>query len=97
MEAGIQACLLACSAISIAGANKLQKLAAIITPAAKPSMLSKTFLFIFLKKNTTEAPKAVTNHVKQVASSACIMGLSPLNQVKIMMPPYITNISLILQ
>ena len=33
-----------------------QKEAAIITSALKPSIVSKTFLFTFLKKHTTNAP-----------------------------------------
>src|SRR5690554_5789177 len=51
-----------------------QKLAAIMTPAAKPSIVSKTFLLMVLKKNTREAPSAVTPHVKSVANSACVVG-----------------------
>ena len=48
--------------ISIPGANKLQKLAATITPPVKPSIPSKTALFMDLKKKTNEAPKAVNPH-----------------------------------
>ena len=62
------------SAISIAGFNKDQKEAAIITPAENPSKQSIIFLFTFLKKKTTEAPNIVTNQVKIVAKSACITG-----------------------
>jgi hypothetical protein len=32
-----------------------------------------------LKKKTTDAPNAVTNHVKQVASNACKIGFNPAN------------------
>jgi hypothetical protein len=53
------------------GARRDQKLAAIITPAAKPSIASRTFLFIVLKKNTIAAPRAVTPQVKRVAIRAC--------------------------
>ncbi|MPN21373.1 hypothetical protein SDC9_168752 [bioreactor metagenome] len=54
----------------MAGAKRDQKLAAIITPAANPIIASKTFLFIFLKKNTNAAPSAVTPQVNKVASNA---------------------------
>ena len=40
--------------------NKEKKEAAIITPAAIPNIESINVLFTFLKKNTIEAPKAVT-------------------------------------
>ena len=57
-------------AISIAGDNNDQNDAAIITPAAKPSIASITLLFIFLKKKTNPAPKAVIPQVKIVAKRA---------------------------
>ena len=58
------------SAISIAGANKDQKLAAIITPAANPSIVLRTRWLISLKKNTIAAPSAVSAQVIRVANSA---------------------------
>ena len=60
--------------ISIPGESKLQKLAAIITPPVKPSIPSKKVRFIVLKKNTKEAPKAVTPHVNNVAYNAARTG-----------------------
>ena len=60
--------------ISILGANRLQKLAATITPPVKPSIPSKSPLFIPLKKNTSEAPKAVTIQVKREAYKAAKIG-----------------------
>ena len=59
-------------AISRAGDIKEKKLAAIITPADIPNIMSKTFLLIFLNKNTIPAPNAVIPQVNIVASSACI-------------------------
>jgi hypothetical protein len=56
--------------LSIAGDNKLQKLAATITPPVKPSIPSKTALFNFLKKNTKAAPKAVSPQVNNDAYNA---------------------------
>lgn len=63
-------------AISSAGSKSDQKLAAIITPEAKPSMALSTRLLIVLKKNTSPAPSAVTPHVNSVAMSACSAGAS---------------------
>jgi len=57
---------------SMAGESKDQKLAAIITPAAKPSIESRTFLLISLKKKTIAAPSAVIPQVKRVAKKVCI-------------------------
>ncbi len=68
------------SIISIAGASSDQKLAAIITPAANPSIPSSIFLFMVLKKTTALAPKAVTNQVKHPATSACTTGLRSANR-----------------
>lgn len=62
------------SDISIEGANKLQKLAATITPPVKPSIVSNTPRCMVLKKNTKDAPAAVTNHVNNVASNALYTG-----------------------
>ena len=53
--------------ISIPGANNDQKLAATITPPVNPSMPSNQARFIVLKKNTKEAPKAVSPQVNTVA------------------------------
>ena len=53
--------------ISIPGANKLQKLAATITPPVKPSSPSNNALFNFFIKKTREAPRAVRPQVKRVA------------------------------
>jgi hypothetical protein len=64
-----------CADISIAGCNKDQKLAAIITPAANPNIELRIFWFIDLKKNTVEDPNAVKNQVKIVAPSASKTGL----------------------
>ena len=41
--------------------------AAIITPALNPRIVSNTFLFISLKKHTTNAPSAVIPQVNIVA------------------------------
>ena len=49
------------------GSKSDQNDAAIITPALNPNIVSNTFLFTSLKKQTTRAPKAVTPHVKIVA------------------------------
>ena len=55
---------------SIAGPSNEKYDAAIITPAAKPSIASITFLLILLKKKTMLAPRAVTRYVNMVAISA---------------------------
>ncbi len=60
--------------ISIAGARSDQKLAAIITPAAKPIIESRTTRFMSRKRKTTLAPSAVTAQVKRHASNACMAG-----------------------
>ena len=65
------------SDISIAGASSDQKLAAIMMPAAKPSMAFSTRLLTVLKKNTPAAPRAVIAHVKHVARSAARTGPRP--------------------
>ena len=61
--------------ISTAGPNKPKQLAATITPPVKPSIPSNTARFNVLKKNTIEAPAAVTNQVKVVAIKAPKIGL----------------------
>ena len=71
------------SLISIPGANKLQKLAATITPPVKPSMASKKVLFIVFTKKTKEAPRAVKPHVNKVAINAPLIGLSDSKYAKI--------------
>ncbi len=62
------------SLIAMAGDNKLQKLAAIITPPVKPNIPSNTARFKVLKKKTKAAPKAVKNHVNKVAYRAAKIG-----------------------
>ena len=56
---------------SIAGISRDHTLAAIITPAEKPSMPSSTLGLISRNRKTSAAPRAVTNQVKMVASKAC--------------------------
>ncbi|BBO77394.1 hypothetical protein DSCW_48110 [Desulfosarcina widdelii] len=75
--AGTQAGKLDSSAISIAGASKDQYDAAIITPAANPSIASKTFRLMVLKKKTSPEPSAVMNQVNNVAIKAWRTGLKP--------------------
>jgi hypothetical protein len=58
----------------MAGFKRDQKLAATITPPVNPNMGSKMALLIDLKKNTREAPSAVTSQVKVVANKAAHMG-----------------------
>lgn len=65
-----------CPAMAIPGASNDQKLAAIITPAAKPSIESMNFRLTVFVKKTSAAPSAVTPHVKRVAISACLTGLN---------------------
>ena len=62
------------SAISMAGESRDQNEAAIITPAAKPNIPSIIVLLIFLKKKTTDAPRAVTPQVNNVANKANTTG-----------------------
>ena len=63
-------------AMSMAGASSDQKEAAIITPAAKPSIASSTRRSTVLKRKTIAAPSAVTPQVKQVAIRASQTGLT---------------------
>src|SRR5699024_12773307 len=65
--------------MSIAGASKDQKLAAIITPPAKPNMLSRNLWLIFFVINTSEAPRAV---ITQVNSDAIIVWTNGSNSKK---------------
>ncbi len=70
IAAGSQGIMPCIAAYSIEGANRDQKLAAIMTPAPKPSMASRNFLFKVFVKKTRPAPTAVRNQVNVVASSA---------------------------
>jgi hypothetical protein len=63
------------SARSIAGCNNDQKLAAIITPDAKPSITLSSFLLGDLNNTTVAAPNAVTNQVPSVAINAIMTKL----------------------
>jgi hypothetical protein len=75
--------MLFCSvARSSAGKSSEKKLAANITPAANPSMPSRTFLFTSFVKNTDAAPIAVRSHVNTVAKKAWRIGLSSANEGK---------------
>ena len=58
----------------MAGARSDQKLAAIMTPAAKPREVSSTLLLGFLRVKTMVAPKATMDQVKHVASRAWSTG-----------------------
>jgi len=62
---------------SIAGARSDQKLAAIITPAAKPNIASNSLRGTFFVPNTNAAPAAVIPHVNNVAKNACKTGGNP--------------------
>src|SRR5690606_40218305 len=72
--AGSQAGVDLSLAISIAGSKSDQKLAAIMTPPAKPRMPSRHFWFIFFVVNTSAAPSAVMPQVNDVPKSACHAG-----------------------
>ena len=63
------------SARSIAGCNSDQKLAAIITPDANPSITLSSFLLGDLNNTPVAAPNAVTNQVPSVAINAIITKL----------------------
>ena len=60
----------AASARSMAGWSSDQKLAAIMTPDAKPSIPFSAVGLGDLKNTTVAAPKAVTSQVPMVAASA---------------------------
>jgi hypothetical protein len=62
--------------LHIAGASRDQKLAAIITPAAKPNILASNFRLTEGVKKTTDAPRAVKPQVKSVAKNAYQTGCS---------------------
>ena len=68
--AGIHGIMPSSSDMAMEGASSDQKLAAIITPAAKPSMTSRARREGWRARNTTAAPRAVTLHVNVVAISA---------------------------
>ena len=71
----------------MAGINKLQTLAAIMTPAANPRKIDCTFAFISLrKKKTIAAPKVVIRKVKPVPSAANRYGFV----ISIITPHFIT-------
>jgi hypothetical protein len=61
----------------IEGARSDQKLAAIMTPAANPSIASSALRGTFFAPNTSAAPSAVSPHVNIVATSACTIGDRP--------------------
>ncbi|GGI71639.1 hypothetical protein GCM10010914_02150 [Deinococcus wulumuqiensis] len=58
----------------MAGASRDQKLAASITPAASPCAMFRSRLLTERVNRTTEAPRAVSDQVKIVASRACVGG-----------------------
>jgi hypothetical protein len=62
------------------GARSDQKLAAIMTPAANPSIASSSLRLTFFVPNTSAAPSAVNPHVKHVAMRACTTGDKPARE-----------------
>ena len=66
---GIQIVTPCASAMSMDGARRDQKLAAIITPAANPNIASNRRWLTCRLTNTMDAPSAVTNHVNPPARS----------------------------
>ena len=80
------AIILSFVANSKAGFNSEKKDAAIITPAEKPKVASKIFLFTFLKQNTKAAPLAVTKNVNIPAIKACQTGFNFTNKENINSP-----------
>jgi hypothetical protein len=71
MAGGIQGIPPVASVRAMAGARSDQKEAAIITPAAKPSMPSRSLRLTVRKKKTQAAPAAVSSQVKRQAQKAC--------------------------
>jgi len=67
------------SAISIDGASSDQKLAAIMTPAAKPIIESRRRWLTLRVTNTIEAPRAVTIQVNPPARRDWTTGERPSN------------------
>ena len=65
------------SAMPMAGFNKLQKLAASITPPVNPIKTSINPRLRSFTKNTIAAPSAVTNQVNMEPTKPCIMGDIP--------------------
>jgi hypothetical protein len=59
----------------MAGASSDQKLAAIMTPPANPSIVSRNLRPVDRVKKTTAAPRAVAPQVKQPAIRASMIGL----------------------
>ena len=59
------------SAYSIEGCKSDQNEAAIMTPAAKPIMMSSNLRLICLKKKTMADPTMVQPHVNNPARKAC--------------------------
>ena len=76
----------------MAGRSSDQKLAAIITPAAKTSMESNILRLMVRKKKTNPAPSAVTNQVKPVAVKACNTGLKFFVKSMMIIQPPVKNI-----
>jgi hypothetical protein len=77
MSGGIQSGRGPSAESEIEGARSDQKLAAIMTPAANPSIASSTLRGTFFVPNTSAAPSAVSPHVNSVARSACTIGDRP--------------------
>ena len=72
--------------ISAAGRRSDQNDAAVITPAAMPSIHGIIYLFVLPKKKTVAAPAAVIAHIKSEAESACHTGASEQNHSIIISP-----------
>ncbi len=88
MAAGIQAIPPSCSVNSIAGASNDQNDAAIMTPAAKPSIMFMTRFSIVVKTKTSAAPSAVNPHVIIPASNACTTTGREVNQSNMTIPSF---------
>ena len=80
-SAGIQLGRPSASAMATEGSSSDHTLAAIMTPAANPSMRSTSRWCMDLKPKTKAAPTAVIAQVKSVAIKACKMGSRLLNHV----------------
>ena len=72
IDGGNQEMLPEAADIEMAGASRDQKLAAIMTPAAKPSIRSRILRPGCRKIKTVAAPAAVTPQVNRVATRACV-------------------------
>jgi hypothetical protein len=77
MTGGTQEGRAPASESSIAGARSDQKLAAIMTPAAKPNIESNSLRGTFFVPKTSPAPAAVIPQVNIVAINACTTGGRP--------------------